>query len=228
MKAASNPARLSIRNQFTKIESQDDIARGLEILISLDPGLAQVATGLDEIPLRLRPANFDSLCDIITGQQVSKASAAAMMGRLRAAIDPLTAEAFLQAGEKVWIAAGLSHAKQVALCGLAGAICSQELDLADLATQPVDKATKRLTAFKGIGPWTAEVFLLFCAGHPDVFPSGDVALQQAIADLDGLETRPSTKEAAAIANRWSPVRGVAARILWAFYAQRRRKGILPV
>lgn len=89
-------------------------------------------------------------------------------------------------------------------------------------------AIKTLTAIKGLGPWTAEVYLLFCAGHPDIFPAGDVALQSAAAHMLGLDARPQPRELAGLAQHWSPWRGVAARLLWAYYAQVMRRDTTPL
>lgn len=215
-------------SESTRITTRADIEAGLVELRRIDEVLADVAVGLDEVPLRLRPAGFKGLCEIVVGQQVSKASAAAIFGRLHAAIVPFEPERFLFLGEVAQIEAGLSRAKQATLQGLASAIVEGRIDLMDLGKLPAYEAQEKLVALKGIGPWTAEVFLLFCAGHRDIFPAGDVALQQAIADIYGLETRPDTKQARVFSERWQPVRGIAARVLWAKYAQDRAKSEIPV
>ena len=86
-----------------------------------------------------------------------------------------------------------------------------------LAEKPAEEAMADMTALKGIGPWTGEVYLLFCAGHPDIFPAGDLALQEAIRHAFNLENRPSEKDTRVIAETWSPHRGVAARLFWSYY-----------
>lgn len=215
-------------SEFSRITCAADIDAGLLQLRQIDGVLADVADGLDEVPLRLRPAGFRGLAEIIVGQQVSKASAAAIFGRLEAAIIPFEPARFLQLGERVQIESGLSRAKQVTLTGLANKIVAGDIDLTTLGGLTADEAQEQLVALKGIGPWTAEVFLLFCAGHRDVFPAGDVALQQAIADIYSLEVRPDTKQAREFSERWQPVRGIAARVLWAKYARDRKRSDLPV
>ena len=219
---------LHINDLPDRIQDETDIDRCAEVLSSLDPVIAMEISNLDIIPLRLRAPGFEGLVEIIVGQQISKASASAMLGRLRTEFASLTAQSCQQAGEEPLIRAGLSRAKQAAVLGLADAVVDERLNLSELSQKPVDLAMTELTALKGIGPWTAEVFLLFCAGHRDVFPAGDVALQQAIMDIGLHPSRPSENKAREIASRWQPVRGVAARVLWAVYAKRRQRGELPV
>jgi DNA-3-methyladenine glycosylase II len=91
------------------------------------------------------------------------------------------------------------------------------LDLNALCSMNAESAMTAMTAISGIGPWTAEVYLLFCAGHPDIFPSGDIALQNAMQMIFSLQERPTAKQAAQFAKDWSPHRGTAARLLWAYY-----------
>ena len=102
------------------------------------------------------------------------------------------------------------------------------LDLHGLCDLPHDAAIAQLTAVRGIGPWTAEVYLLFCAGHPDMFPAKDVALQSAVGDAFSLAARPDEKALAAIAESWAPWRGVAARLFWAYYRATRGRDAIPV
>lgn len=194
----------------------------MEQLQELDQGFVQTIEGLDSVPLRSRPPGFEGLAEIIVAQQVSKASATAILGRLKEGVVPFSADGFLQAGELVWVEAGLSRAKQATLERLALALVQDELNLDALCKIPPAQAMEELTALKGIGPWTAEVFLLFCAGHPDVFPAGDVALQHVVGWLCGCDEKPDTKVTRVLAERWAPLRSVAARVCYAEYA--RRKG----
>ena len=108
------------------------------------------------------------------------------------------------------------------------AVASGRLDLAALSALPPDQALAKLTALKGVGPWTAEVYLMFCGGHADVFPSGDVALQNAVAAAFDLGARPAARELAFMAGGWSPWRSIAARLFWAYYAVKLGRGMLPV
>lgn len=211
-----------------RIANRDDLVRGLDAICALDPRLGVVVSNLPDIPLRLREPGFEGLADIVTGQMVSRASATAIFARLKKAIQPFDAQTFLDAGETPLIEAGLSRAKQSTLSGLAKAILANEIDLQILCGLPVQDAHKQLTALKGIGPWTADVFLLFCAGHTDVFPAGDIALQHAMQDVLGLADRPDTKQTSVHAQQWSPLRGIAARIFYAHYASIKQRAALPV
>ena len=124
--------------------------------------------------------------------------------------------------------AGLSRAKAETLNRVGEAVIAGELDLGHLCQLEGRAAITAMTSIKGVGPWTAEVYLLFCAGHPDVFPAGDVALQRAAADILGLDARPQAKVLYRLAEEWSPWRGVAARLFWAYYAAVMRRDATPV
>ena len=125
-------------------------------------------------------------------------------------------------------AVGLSRAKTETLRRAADAVDRGELDLDAVCHMEAVAATRRLTAIKGIGRWTADVYLLFCGGHPDIFPSGDIALQNAVAHAFGLAMRPSPQELDRIAEGWSPWRGVSARLFWAYYSREMRREAAPV
>ena len=153
---------------------------------------------------------------MVTGQQISNAAAAAIWGRLTQAVLPFTPEVLLGASDSTLKAAGLSRAKIRTLTGLAVAV-SAGLDLDRLGQIPAQDAVAALAALDGIGPWTAECYLLFCVGHPDVFPAGDLALQVAVQHGLGLVGRPGDKALRTIAAVWSPWRAVAARLFWAYY-----------
>ncbi len=180
-------------------------------LLALDPTLADVEVA--EMDLRLRPPDFEGLAEIVTSQLVSRAAARTIHGRLRTIVDPFDFATYLAAGEKPR-EAGLSGSKHATLVGLAQAAP----DFAAIAALPADEAMATLMAFKGIGPWSAAIFCLFCAGHTDAFPAGDIAVQHAMQDVLGLPGRPDARQAAALAERWAPLRGVATRFLYARYA----------
>ena len=200
---------------FGPLDTPEHIAAGLAALLDLDPRLAAVAAATGPLPLRRLPAGFGGLARVVVGQQVSTASAAAIWGRLAAAGGDAPA-GFAGLDDAALRAVGLSAAKVRTLRGLAAA-CADGLDLAHLAGLTAADAHARLVALPGIGPWTADSYLLFCVGHPDVFPAGDIALQAAVAGGLGLGARPSAKALAMIAADWSPWRAVAARLFWAYY-----------
>lgn len=205
-----------------RITDRKSLNASLDRLLALDPALPKPVAPL---PLRIRAASFESLVDIVVAQLISRAAAQAIMNRLHDAVDPLNAENWLVSNVS---SAGLSSAKLQTLNGLALAIQRGELDLPSLAKAPAEEAIAALTAHKGIGPWTAHIFCLFCAGHLDTFPAGDVALQTAMARVLNLQTRPSAKEAAQLAKRWAPLRGVAARLLYAYYADMKGASATPL
>lgn len=210
-----------------RIETKDDLARGIEALLHLDPRLEPVILRAGEIPLRLATPGFASLAGIVIGQQVSRASADAMLARLAALIDPIDPENVLAGGEDMLRAAGLSRAKQATLLALARAVTEDGLDLDHIAGQDATEAISRLTELRGIGPWTAEVYLLFSAGHPDIFPARDVALQSAVGHAFSIAPRPGDKTLAAMAESWAPWRGVAARLFWAYYRNMHGRDAAP-
>ncbi len=213
--------------QLRRIETLDDVAEGLLALAKADPRLVPVVARAGEVPLRLVPAGFASLCSIIVSQQVSRASADAIFGRFSGLLDPLTSRAVLASDDALFRTAGLSRPKQATLVAIAEAVESG-LDLDALCVLDPAEATARLTAIRGVGPWTAEIYLLFAAGHPDIFPAGDLALQIAVGEGLGLDTRPPARQLYAIAESWSPWRGVAARLFWAFYREMKGREAAPV
>ena len=210
------------------ITSPADVAFGLSELIALDPRLAPLARRLAPLPLRLAEPGFAGLAHIVVSQMVSRASAEAIWGRITAASDgPLSAEAYLALDADVVAGLGLSRAKASTLALAARAVVSGALDLSAITGLEGPEAVARLTALKGIGPWTAEVYLMFCGGHADIFPAGDVALRAAVGDAFGHEARPGIRQVAEIAEAWRPWRSVAARLFWAHYAARTGREAAP-
>jgi DNA-3-methyladenine glycosylase II len=174
-------------------------------------------------PLRRRAGGLEGLVRIVNGQQLSVASASAIHAKLEAAFKPLTAEKLLAAPDAALQGCGLSRPKIKTVRAIAEAVVGG-LDLDGLATVPPEQAVATLTAISGIGPWTADVYLMFCVGHRDVFAAGDLALQIAAQTVMGLDSRPTAKELAVIAERWRPWRAVAAGVLWAYYAECKKQG----
>jgi DNA-3-methyladenine glycosylase II len=117
-------------------------------------------------------------------------------------------------------AVGQSGAKVRTLTGIAAA-AADGFDLIAVHDLPAEEAVKTMTALKGIGPWTAEIYLLFCVGHPDIFPAGDLALQVGVQEGLKMRSRPDEKKLRKIAEKWTPWRGIAARLFWVYYRVRR-------
>lgn len=207
------------------IHDDYDLTRALKALVRADPRLAEVLAVAGEVRIRKRPANFSGLVAIVTSQQLSTASAAAIFGRMREAFDPFTPEAVLRARAARLQRIGLSQPKIRTVKAIARAIRDGVLDLDALANLPADEAHNALLAVHGIGPWTADIYLLFCLGHADAWPAGDLALQEAARLAFGFPARPSAKEMVGLAETWRPWRGVAAKLLWAYYrAAKGREG----
>jgi DNA-3-methyladenine glycosylase II len=202
------------------IETDADVTAGVAALVAADPRLGPIAAVAGPLPLRRGKPGFEGLARIVMGQQVSTASAAAIFGRLHAA-GGHEAAAFAALDDAALRACGLSAAKVRTMRAAAAAVLEGRLDLDHLASLPADEAHAALTVLPGVGPWTVDLYLLFCAGHPDVFPAGDLALQVALADGLALPARPKAKEVDLIAAPWTPWRSVAARLWWGYYRARR-------
>ena len=178
-------------------------------------------------PLRDFGADFAGLAKIVTGQQLSIASAGAIWSRVASAVAPFEPAAVRAMPEHRLASAGLSAAKIRTLKAIATAIEDDDLDIPALARAPDAVVIERLTAVHGIGPWTADIYLLFALRRADAFAPGDLALQLAVQHLFKLKDRPTPSKLEAIAERWRPWRGAAARLLWADYGLQRRRAQKP-
>jgi DNA-3-methyladenine glycosylase II len=201
----------------TYLNTQADLDRAITTLVERDPRLAQVVATTGMPPLRRREPGFAGLAQIIVGQQLSTASASAIWGRLSAAFDPFVPDAIRRARPARLGKLGLSGAKIKALKSIAHDIHVEHLDLEALGALSADEAHAALTALLGVGPWTADVYLLFCLGHSDAWPAADIAIQEGIRLGLPLESRPTTKETIVLAEPWRPLRGAAAHLWWARY-----------
>jgi DNA-3-methyladenine glycosylase II len=193
------------------------LARHLEALVRLDPRLVPVREKAGEVTLRTGELGFAGMARVICNQQLSTASASAIWSRVAALPGATAPESFLRLDELTLRAAGLSGAKIRAMRAVAEAVNAGSLDFAAAEDLPAEEALAHLTAVKGVGPWTAEIYLLFCVGHPDIFPAGDLALKKAVRDGLGLPGLPETKELVEIAQGWSPHRGAAALLFWRYF-----------
>jgi DNA-3-methyladenine glycosylase II len=211
-----------------RIDTEADIAAGLGALLAADPRLAGVAAVAGPLPLRRRPGGYAGIASIVISQQLSTASASAIWGRLAAAYDPFTPQALIRARSDRLARLGLSAAKIRALKEIARAIAGGALNCDALPDMTADTAHQALCAIHGIGPWTADIYLLFCLGHPDAWPAGDLALQEAARLAFALPARPTHKEIVVLAEPWRPWRGVAARLLWAYYRAIKQRDAVPV
>ncbi|WP_306002395.1 DNA-3-methyladenine glycosylase 2 family protein [Brevundimonas sp. C43] len=195
----------------------DDIAAARQALVAADPALVRVDAQTPPLEWRLRVGGFEGLFRMIVEQQVSVASAASVWARLREGMGGITPELLLAHDLDQLRGMGLSRQKATYGQGIARAQIAGEIDLEHLANLDDEAAIASLTALKGVGLWTAEAYLMMCEGRLDVFPGGDVALQEAIRWADGAEERPDQKGAYARAEVWRPYRAVATHLLWAWY-----------
>jgi DNA-3-methyladenine glycosylase II len=198
------------------IKSRPGLAAHLDALCSIAPEFEGIRVAAGEISLRWLQPGYAGLVWVVMGQQISVAAAKAIMARLEAALGTVTPKTVLAATDEELRAAGLSRQKIATLRESAKAV-KAGLDLDALQGVAAEEAVKTLTAVKGIGRWTAEVYLLFALGHPDIFPAGDLALQESARLAFDLKARPKEKELLSRAAAWRPHRAAAARLLWAYY-----------
>jgi DNA-3-methyladenine glycosylase II len=209
------------------LNTQADLEEAIHALVRQDPRLRPVFERTGMPALRRREPGFAGLAAIISGQQLSTASAAAIWGRVSAAFDPFDHDALRRARADRLGRLGLSAAKIRTLKGVARELATGRLNLEALANEDADAAHNTLTALHGIGPWTADVYLLFCLGHGDAWPAGDLAVQEAMKIGLDLKTRPTAKEMAPLAEPWRPMRGAAAHLWWSYYrVLKRREGVI--
>lgn len=203
--------------------NSQQLAATREILAGLDPALAVAHRAAPVFPWRSKPGGFPGLVRMILEQQVSVVSATAVWTRLEAGLGRVGPEEILAAAPETLRAFGFSGQKIRYVRALAEA----GIDFDGLKTLGDEEATSVLTAITGIGRWTAEAYLMICEGRTDFFPAGDVALQEAVRAADGAETRPTEKALYRRAEAWRPHRGVAAHLLWAFYAGLKKRVQFP-
>lgn len=213
------------KSASSRLETQADLDRAIKALIKQDRRLRPILAATGMPALRKREPGFAGLARIVVGQQLSTASANAIWNRLSVAYDPFQHDSIHRATAARLGKLGLSAAKIKTLKLLAKEIRSARLDLNALGEQDADAAHKALVALHGVGPWTADVYLLFCLGHSDAWPAGDLALQDAVRVGLDLEARPTTREMIALAEVWRPFRGAAAHLWWAYYRVARRPAI---
>lgn len=202
-------------------KNEKQVTDALRLLAAQDAVLAAALETYGTPPMRKLAEGFIGLTRLLISQQVSTAAAATIQQRFEDLLDETDETAapyaLLALSEEAVAACGISRAKQNYMRHLAEAIISDGLDLAALRKADNETVYRILTQVKGIGPWTAQCYLLFSLGRADMFPGGDLALQHAIKLLYGLAEKPSADEAAAFALRWQPHRGAAARFLWHYY-----------
>ena len=217
-----------VENLMTiRLTNQAALDSAVRRLIKRDARLKPVLAVSGMPALQARPAGFEGLAQIVCGQQVSVAAAAAIWGRVSGAYSPFDHHSIRRARVDRLSRLGLSSAKIKTLKMLATEIVEDRLNLEALADQEADAAHDALIALHGIGPWTADVYLLFCLGHGDAWPAGDIALQEAVKVGLGFDLRPSAKQMVDLGEPWRPHRGAAALLWWAYYQViKKREGVI--
>ena len=206
------------RIQSTRLIIADkDIREGIRALRRKCAYVRRMHDLAGDPPLRRREPGFEGLARIVVAQQLSVASANAIWNRFAAMVEPMHAAVVLAKTDDELRTAGLSRPKIRTLRAISAAVAHEGLRF-DMFEEASEEAVHQaLTRVSGVGPWTADIFLMFCLGRSDAFAAGDLALQEAVRIAFDLESRPSAAELLEIADRWRPWRGVAARLLWGYY-----------
>jgi DNA-3-methyladenine glycosylase II len=194
----------------------EQINAGLDEIAAREPAIARALRLAGYPPPRIRPPGYITLMRTIVGQQVSVAAATSVWNKLEAALGGVTPEAVLAADFDTLRACGLSRQKQGYARSLSELVASGELDLENLPADD-EEAIAHLVKIKGIGRWSAEIYLLFAEGRPDIWPAGDLAIQEGMGRILGLPERPSEKQVRAAAEGWRPHRGAVTLLTWHCY-----------
>ena len=208
---------MNSRSDISVPLNQKRLAEATQSLASIDKDMALILEKHGVPPLWAREPGFTTLIRIILEQQVSLASADTMFRRLQANIDPLTATTVIAAGSDFLRSLGITRQKATYFINVAEAVRSGDLDFEKIGGESDESAIATLTSIKGIGPWTAKIYLLMALRRPDVWPVGDIALATALKNLKGWPAKPTQPELTEIAKAWSPYRATAARMLWNYY-----------
>lgn len=200
--------------------SADQLRHALDALARLDPAIAAALVRAGYPEPRIRPRGYETLLRTIIGQQVSVSAAASIWRKLGEAVGHAP-DALLAASDETLRGVGLSRQKAGYARSLAEAVASGQLDLDALPTDD-DDAIRALSAIRGIGRWSAEIYLLFAEGRPDIWPAGDLAVQIELGRITGLESRPAEAFVRRHADKWRPYRGAAAIFLWHHYGVARQ------
>jgi DNA-3-methyladenine glycosylase II len=201
-----------------KLDSADALEVHLSALLKRDRRLRAVYRAAGPFEIRKTAPGFAGLAKVICGQQLSVASAGAIWSRFEVLPGALEPGGYLGLTEAEVRGVGFSRGKFLTVRAVAEAVTDGRLNFAALEELSAEEAVASLVAIRGVGPWTAEIYLMFCAGHPDIFPSGDLALQKAVAHALGLDVRPIGKVLDAISASWAPHRATAALLFWRYYA----------
>jgi DNA-3-methyladenine glycosylase II len=197
--------------------NQEQVISDIDNIAGIDPDVGKAVNSMGYPKPRVRNQGFETFFSIIVGQQISTDAAAAIMQRARVLLPRLDAASLLNLPEGALREAGLSMRKVEYAQGLAQAILDGGFNPDDLATMKDPVAIKAITALRGFGVWSAEIYLMFSLQRGDIFPADDLALQVALQRLKGLEQRPTASQARALIEHWSPWRSAGSLFLWHYY-----------
>ena len=204
-----------------QVLTEISLDRAAKTLARRDSDLASILESLGPPPLWARPPGFSTLVKIILEQQVSLASAASMFARLKKNTTPFQPARMIELGEAHLKSLGLTRQKTAYCLDLADALNNKRLRLVQLSQMSDADVKAALMGIKGLGSWSADVYLLMVLRRPDVFPATDLALVTAVTELKQLPARPNTDQFLKMAEAWRPYRSVAARMLWQYYLAKR-------
>jgi len=200
--------------------TETTLVRAAKQLASRDKDLASILERLGPPPLWARRPGFPTLVHIILEQQVSLASAASIFRKLKKNVVPFHPERMVHVGDAYLRSLGLTRQKSVYCLHLAESMVDRRLNLSRLGRMSDEEVKTVLMGVKGIGPWSADIYLLMALGRADIWPASDLALSIAVKKLKQLETRPNSNQLSEMAQAWRPFRSVAARMLWQYYLSR--------
>jgi DNA-3-methyladenine glycosylase II len=198
-------------------EPDETLRSAMDALAAVDDDVARAYAACGLPPARRRPPGFAGLVHIIAAQQVSAHAARAIVAKLEQAAASLSPETAHALGEDGLRRAGLSRPKARYVLGIADDVLAGRLDFDAIDAMDDEQAIAHLIQAKGVGRWSAEIYLLFALGRPDVWPAADLAVQEALKRLKRLKKRPDEARTRKLAKRWSPYRSAAARFLWHYY-----------
>lgn len=203
--------------------TEETVAKAARLLARRDTDLASILKTLGPPPLWARPPGFSTLVKIILEQQVSLASAASLFARLKKNTTPFRPARMIELGEAHLRSLGLTRQKTAYCLHLAESLTMKRLRLSQLSLMSDADVKATLMEIKGLGAWSADVYLLMVLRRPDIFPATDLALMSAVTELKQLSRRVDTNQLLKLAERWRPYRSVAARMLWQYYLARRER-----
>ena len=196
--------------------NQQILNEGIKHLVSVEPNFKRFVPD-HQIEFFLRPKGFKGICALVIEQQISVKAAESIKKRVFNLMESVNAESFLQLNKNLLREAGLSRPKINYLTGVAEQESSEQFSFDDLKKMSDEDARKSLESMKGIGSWTADCYLMACLGRQDIWPVGDIGLQEGVRRLKDLKERPNVEDMTCLAREWRPFRSVAANLLWADY-----------